>query len=60
MLTSQRPGERLEFCFSGNAAAENAPYTAWGAGVGFDVCAMPADMSFLPASLQSLAVPILE
>ncbi len=48
-----------EFCFAGVAAGhEDTNWaTNWGAGVAFDVCAMPADMSWLPIELQSAASP---
>jgi len=48
-----------EFCFSGVAAGhQDTNYsTNWGAGLGLDVCAMPADMAWLPADLQAAASP---
>jgi hypothetical protein len=48
-----------EFCFTGLASGhQDTNYTDnWGAGVGLDLCAMPADMSWLPADLQAAASP---
>ncbi len=48
-----------EFCFTGLASGHQDTNwdTNWGAGVGLDLCAMPAEMSWLPADLQAAASP---
>ncbi len=51
--------ETGELCFSGTASGHQDINwsTNWGAGLGLDVCAMPADMSMLPADLQAAGSP---
>ena len=46
-----------ELCFDGIAAAENADYSAWGAGLGLEVCTFPSDLTWLPVELQNAATP---
>ena len=48
-----------EFCFIGVASGHQDTNwsTNWGAGVAFDVCAFPDDMSWLPLDLQAAASP---
>jgi hypothetical protein len=43
-----------QMCFTGTVVATGTAYaTNWGAGVGFDVCGVPGDKTFLPCAVQA-------